>query len=452
MCIHTLRIYHCWCRDSYIKFSNRCEKALRTDIECPPPFNLNDIQDRERLGDCPDHLLQQEVELLAAGIPNPAYTQTEEGALRRPVEMKVRYSDPNPEGKGNEGEGLGIRTSTTFPRSQREDIANRRSDLILEGGVPIPSPRKLQRSQTSAQSPSKEVPKVPNPFHLLSPKKFQRRSQTSSQNAPLSPSPSSSPAKPLPEVPNPFHLQRSKTAAQPPPKYQPVTAQHLQRANTYTTPSRGAKGKEVAIRDSATIFTAPPSTLYSEPQQPLALDTQLQRSNTSTQRQPASSARAGKPVQVAIRDSRGFFLPPPTAQTSYSEPQQPPPPDPQIQRSSAYSQRSAPLSPPPRRSGNFGRGAEGRWSDPVLYRPVLGSGVEGQENRRSRAFDFDRRKSNRVSFVYQKKDGDGCGGVTALEPKTIQDDPSSLPEAGSWRESGVLRWMGGIGEGREEEE
>jgi len=427
MCIYTNRRYNpCWCSDYYVKFSNRCEKSLRSASgePCPQPTDPSILSslEKEEFGYCDWHLKVKEAEYLAKGIPNPAYNQAEEGALRKTDTIaNTRYSDPNPEGKDKQGEGLGIRTSNTFPQSPSPETSHRRSDPNLEV---VPNPfhlpaKQLQRSKIPAQRPSQppdpnpQPVEVPNPWH---PQNLQR-SKTSEQVT-------NRPSHPDPQL---QHLQRSKTTALPPsraqntgptPQYIPITTQHLLGAKTTTL----------------------------------------------------SPLRGTKPVQVAIRDSNGFFISPEALQRKGEEEE--------FRRRST----NAPLSPPPPLSDRaFQNPSTLRNADPSLAsphraRPGSGSGsgsglaVDGdplshtearEEARTLREVTQRKGKCNRVSFVCGKPDVALAGGIPHkadpdLYPRPLQPRPAQDPQQtgfgeGGWRVSGVLKWMGGIGQGQDVE-
>jgi hypothetical protein len=175
-------------------------------------------------------------------------------------------------------------------------------------------------------------------------------------------------------------------------------------------------------------------------------------------------------VQVAIRDSNGFFISPEALQRKGEE---------ELRRRST----DAPLSPPPPLSDRaFHSPPKFRNSDPSLASPHRarlgsgsgsGSGVDGdplsdthtearEEARTSREVNQRTGKRNRVSFVYGKPDVALTGGMPHetdpdLYPRPLQPQPAQDPQQtgggeGGWRVSGVLRWMGGIGQGQDVED
>jgi hypothetical protein len=108
MCLYTQRIYICWCRDYYVKFQNRCEKALREDKECS--FVFGQRCEKENTGLCEYHA--EQAELQRAEVVSGEYSCEEgvEGELRRArtsacdgtrnggtrevVQKRTRRSDP----------------------------------------------------------------------------------------------------------------------------------------------------------------------------------------------------------------------------------------------------------------------------------------------------------------------------------------------------------------------
>ncbi|PMD59327.1 uncharacterized protein K444DRAFT_664429 [Hyaloscypha bicolor E] len=391
---------------------------------CPQPtdpFILSSLE-KEEFGYCDWHLKVKEAEYLAKGIPNPAYNQAEEGALQKTDTVaNTRYSDPSPEGNDKQGDGLGIRTSNTIPQSPPPETSHRRSD------------------------PNLDV--VPNSFHL--PAKQLQRSKTSAQRHSQPPDPNQQPV----EVPNPWHpqnLQRSKTSAQvttgashPDPQLQ-----HIQRPKTTALPPSHAQNT------GPTPQYIPITTQHLLPSKTTAL----------------SPLRGTKPVQVAIRDSNGFFISPEALQRKGEE---------ELRRRST----DAPLSPPPPLSDRaFHSPSKFGNSDPSLASPHRarpgsgsgsGSGVDGdplsdthtearEEARTPREINQRTGKRNRVSFVYGKPDVALTGGMPHetdpdLYPRPLQPQPAQDPQQtgggeGGWRVSGVLRWMGGIGQGQDVED
>ncbi|KAE9370282.1 hypothetical protein N431DRAFT_411452 [Stipitochalara longipes BDJ] len=406
MCIYTRRSYSCWCNDYYVKVSNHCEASLRSSSgePCPKPTDPSILSrlEKEKCGICDFHLAKNESKLLAQGIPNPGYTQTEEGALRRANTTRNSNSNVNQEVNAGddeaEAQGLGIRTSKTFPLS--------------------PPPAAPFRSSE---------PTLPNPFHIP---KLLQRSKTSARPT----SQRSEPAQ-VPEVPNPSHLQRSQTAVQPTTLLRP---KELQRSQT-TAPPRSQPPLTQArnlgyIPITAQSILSPKSTL--------------------------SPLRGTKPVQAALRDKNGFFIDP----TKFEESLPPPSPQPDQadtqKRYSTTSSRNGPLSPPrplsERAFQNPGPSPH-RNSDPIksqlLVRPNSGSTdpffdpVSREDRRLS---ELERRRSNRVSYVYQKADEDEDLYPRPLQTKVMYD--RQVEGVGRFRESGVRRWMDGVQDSDEDEE
>ena len=175
-------------------------------------------------------------------------------------------------------------------------------------------------------------------------------------------------------------------------------------------------------------------------------------------------------MQVAIRDSNGFFISPEALQRKGEEEE--------FRRRST----NAPLSPPPPLSDRaFQNPSTLRNADPSLAsphraRPGSGSGsgsglaVDGdplshtearEEARTLREVTQRKGKCNRVSFVCGKPDVALAGGIPHkadpdLYPRPLQPRPAQDPQQtgfgeGGWRVSGVLKWMGGIGQGQDVE-
>jgi hypothetical protein len=175
-------------------------------------------------------------------------------------------------------------------------------------------------------------------------------------------------------------------------------------------------------------------------------------------------------VQVAIRDSNGFFISPEALQRKGGEEE--------LRRRST----DAPLSPPPPLSDRaFQSPSKFRNADPSLEsphraRPGSGSGSGSgsglavdddplshtearEEARASREVNKRKGKFNRVSSVYGKPDVALIGGIPPEadpglypRPRPAQDPQQTGFGEGGWRVSGVLKWMGGIGQGQDVED